>query len=257
MWGSSIFSLSPLKIDLSKMERKVERKWGTKSTSHFGQKCSPLKFKKCFSFCHFLQLVLVLFLLLLFIHFFFLLCYFLSFSLVSFLSFFWPSSFFFSFTFFLSFLFFFYFLICFGFLCSSLLFNKNIMCNFLLSNKSMRVNLYELYFISSYFLLIHTNELFILPVKHTWYTWGKTKSFLSSNFSIISSYFIIPLFHFPNQTKPLRYLGNQLPIASHKKSVKIVSNFKILTLSAYLETTYLIFCPFFLIFLMKVCYSIL
>ena len=58
--ASAIFSPNPPKIDLSKMERKVEKK-GNKKHQLFGQKCPPPMFKECFSFCHFLHLIFVFF----------------------------------------------------------------------------------------------------------------------------------------------------------------------------------------------------
>ena len=58
--ASAIFSPNPPKIDLSKMERTVEKK-GNKKHQLFGQKCPPPMFKECFSFCHFLHLIFVFF----------------------------------------------------------------------------------------------------------------------------------------------------------------------------------------------------
>lgn len=157
---------------------KWRQKWRTKSIGPFSQKCSPSKFKKCFGFCHFLQLVFVLFLLLFFIHFFFpaLLLLIIQYSFFFFLAFiiFFLHIFFGSHLLILVgwffFLFFFYvhpflLLICFGFFCN-FSFNKNIICNFLLSNRSMWVNLYKLCFLSSHFSP-YTNKWVFHPSNQT------------------------------------------------------------------------------------------
>ena len=90
-------------------------------------------------------------------------------------------------------------LICFGFLCSSFIFNevsnyiqffnKNIMCNFFLSNKDMKVNLYKLYFLCSHFFSsTKQKSFFISSPKHT----CERKLIFS----------ILPLFHPSNQMNP-------------------------------------------------------
>ena len=72
-----------------------------------------------------------------------------------------------------------------------LLFNDQKQLFLILHNRDIKVNLYKLYILSIHF--------FILPTK---YYERKLKYFLSSHFSILSLFSILPLFHSSNQTDP-------------------------------------------------------
>ena len=89
-------------------------------------------------------------------------------------------------------------------------FLKHIMCYlFVLFNRDMKVNLNKLYLQSSHFSSqpnekkkkkIQSFHFATLPTNHKW---GKFKFFLSFHFSILSPFYIFPLFHPPNQLNKL------------------------------------------------------